>query len=238
MDSNHVTGGNRHLQRPLHQYGHSNLSTARLAIYAVHGRGQQPEYMSAIADRIGIEGIAYVLPSAADNCWYPTRFTAPIENNQPSLDHTLDAVRAHLQWMADQGVGPGRTMLMGFSQGACVLAEYLLRTQHPYAAAAILTGGYIGPNEHTWPALQPGLSGMPTLFASATRDEFVPLDRVNATAESFVAAGASAELHVYDDSEHHVSDEVVTHLRALITRVTPGTNRPRNPLPKQQGEVT
>ncbi|MDV8079743.1 dienelactone hydrolase family protein [Rhodococcus sp. IEGM 1370] len=218
MGNTNITERNPHLRRPLQFHGAADLASARLVVYAIHGRGQQPSYMAQVADRVGLDGIAYVLPAAADATWYPARFTDSVDANQPSLGNALDAVSTHLQWLIEQGVTPERTVVVGFSQGACLLAEHLLRTQIPYAGAAILTGGYIGPAEHQWPRRIPGLMAMPTLLTTAARDEWVPLPRVHATAEAFTDLAADAELHVYNDPEHHVSDIVVEHLRALLER--------------------
>lgn len=218
MSTTATSDPNPHLRHPLQVHGATELASARLVVYALHGRGQQPNYMAEIADRVGTDGVTYVLPQADNNTWYPARFTDSVDANQPSLDNALAAVSAHLRWLVEQGIPPERTVVAGFSQGACLLAEYLLRTQAPYAGAAILTGGYIGPAEHQWPRKIPGLAAMPTLLTAAARDEWVPLARVHATAEAFTDVAADAELHVYNDPEHHVSDVVVGHLRTVIER--------------------
>ncbi|MHA4847965.1 alpha/beta hydrolase [Rhodococcus sp. MSC1_016] len=211
---------NPHLHGDLLPHGVRDLGQAPLVVYAVHGRGQQPGFMAEVANRIARPETAYLLPSADGSSWYPESFLKPHEDNEPFLGHALDAVDTHLSRISDQGVPAERTVLMGFSQGACLLAEYLLRTGRRFAGAALLTGGYLGPEEKSWSAGGKPFDGMPVLLATSARDEFVPLARVHATTESFVELGASVRLHVDDDPEHRVNDDVIDHTRKLFDTIT------------------
>ncbi|NUU33312.1 dienelactone hydrolase family protein [Arthrobacter sp. C9C5] len=191
---------------------------AGLTVYAVHGRGQSPTFMTELADRIGLSEIAYLIPAACDSSWYPAGFMEPLEKNQPNLDHALEAVGCHLERIAGKGIAPGKVVLLGFSQGACLLSEFLLHHQHRYAAAVLHTGGYLGPVEHGWPETG-GLAGVPVLMASAAEDAWVPLPRIEATAAALSKAGAAVELHTYDDTEHHINDDSVARIRKLLANL-------------------
>ena len=191
---------------------------AGLTVYAVHGRGQSPAFMAELADRIGLPNISYVFPAASGSSWYPAGFMEPFDQNQPNLDHALEAVGRHLERLAGQGIAKEKTVLLGFSQGACLLSEFLLRNQHPYAAAVLHTGGYLGPVEHGWPE-NGGLDGVPVLMASSAKDTWVPLPRIEATATALVKAGAAVELHTYDDTEHHINDDSVARIRKLLANL-------------------
>ena len=83
--------------------------------------------------------------------------------------------------MLAAGVPPDRVVLAGFSQGACLAAELIARTPRPYRGRRrLLTGALIGP-EHE--VTRPGpLDGLPVFMESSRYDEWVPLDRVEATA--------------------------------------------------------
>jgi phospholipase/carboxylesterase len=195
------------------------LDDADFAVLAVHGRGQSPAFMQDLADRIGLPGFGYLLPAASGNTWYPGGFMQPIEDNQPHLDHALEAIGTHLDGLRARGFGPERTVLLGFSQGACLLSEYLLRHQDRYAAAILHTGGYLGPAEHGWPE-EGALDGVPVLLASAAEDAWVPLPRIEATAVALSKAGAAVELTTYDDPEHHINDDAVILMRRLLRALT------------------
>ncbi|MCW2134396.1 alpha/beta hydrolase [Arthrobacter sp. VKM Ac-2550] len=209
-----MTQLNPHLARDPVLYG-APLTGAGVVVYAVHGRSQSPAFMQELANHIDLSGVAYLMPSAKDSTWYPAGFMEPLDKNQPRLDHALEAVGQHLGWLAERGIGPEKTVLLGFSQGACLLSEYLLRNQNRYAGVVLHTGGYIGPEEHEWPE-EGGLDGVPVVMASAVDDVWVPLPRIEATAVALSKAGAAVVLNTYDETEHHINDDSVARIRKLL----------------------
>ncbi|WP_052746006.1 alpha/beta hydrolase [Allosalinactinospora lopnorensis] len=206
---------NPHLARPAALAG-ARLQDADLAAIVVHGRNQDPEFMMGVLDRLALPEIGYVLPRAAERTWYPEGFTAPIDANQPRLDQALDTCAQALHQAGEHGFPPERTALLGFSQGACLLSEFMLRNPRRYAAAALLTGGYIGPADQ--PRSPTGsLANTPVFLGSSRYDEWVPIERVEATAALMREMGAQVTMQTYDDREHFVNDEAIAQTRALLT---------------------
>src|SRR5512135_118617 len=95
------------------------LESARAAMILVHGRGASAEDIMTVGAELRRPGFAYLAPQAAGNAWYPYPFTAPIESNQPYLDAALDML-AGLVTQVEATVPAARTVLLGFSQGACL----------------------------------------------------------------------------------------------------------------------
>jgi len=158
--------------------------------------------------------VAYVLPPAAGGSWYPARFSAPRAANEPSLSQALEAVETAIDGVVAAGVPPERIVLAGFSQGACLVADLIARAPRPFAGAAILTGALIGPDDEV---ARPGrLDGLPVFMETSSYDEWVPLERVEATARALEAAGARVGLQVSDELEHRIRDEAVAGVRALL----------------------
>jgi phospholipase/carboxylesterase len=190
---------------------------AAVAAVVVHGRDQDPEYMlEEVVQRLALDDrVAYVLPRAADRSWYPGRFYDPMEDNEPCLGWSLQAIEAAVE----QACGAGRSLpaiaLVGFSQGACIVAEHLARRPQPYGAAAILTGALFGTPADRLPV--GSLGGLPIFFGIANDDDWVGVDAVRDTVEAFQRAGARCELHVYDNQEHGVNDEEIVAVRTLLT---------------------
>jgi phospholipase/carboxylesterase len=208
---------NPHLEQSPVLHG-TPLTDAGLVVYAVHGRTQTPAFMKELANRIDLAGIAYLMPAAKESTWYPAGFMEPLDTNQPYLDNALGAVSTHLGSLTERGFGPEKTVILGFSQGACLLAEFMLRNQDRYAGAVLHTGGYIGPHEHEWPE-EGGLDGVPVLMASAAEDVWVPLPRIEETATALTKAGAVVELNTYNETEHHINDDSVARIRKLLTNL-------------------
>ncbi|WP_236791316.1 alpha/beta hydrolase [Amycolatopsis sp. GM8] len=204
---------NPHLDQPPVRAG-AALAGARTAALVVHGRGQTPDYMKAVLDRVALPGLAYLLPAAAGNTWYPQGFLKPLPDNQPRLDQALEAMTVMVGRIASAGVPADRTFLVGFSQGACLLSEFLARSPRRYAGAALLTGGFIGPDPRS---PNGSLAGMPVFLGTSQYDEWVPLSRVEETAALFRAMDADVTFRVYDDREHLVNDDEIAEVRRLLS---------------------
>jgi phospholipase/carboxylesterase len=189
---------------------------AAVAAVLVHGRDQDPGFMLDVAQRLALDDrVAYVLPRAADRSWYPGRFHDPMEDNEPWLGWSLQAVQAAVDQARGAGRPSPRIALVGFSQGACIVAEHLARRPEPYGAAAILTGALFGQAADRLPV--GSLGGLPIFFGIAQNDDWVPIDAVRDTVEAFQRAGARCELRVYDHQEHGVNDDEIVAVRTLLT---------------------
>jgi predicted esterase len=195
---------NPHLAAPPVTVGPPVAEARRVAV-VVHGRSQDPGYMlEHLVARLDAPDVAFVLPVAAGNSWYPGRYFDPREALEPWLGHALEAVEA-----AIGGAEPERVVLAGFSQGACLVVELLALRPRPFAGAAILTGALIG-------AEVAPLGGLPVYMESSRYDEWVALDDVEATAKALEAAGARVTLERSDDREHRIRDAAVAGVAALL----------------------
>lgn len=211
----------------------ATAADGELAAIIVHGRNQDAAFARGLQERLGRDQrVAYWLPEADRNSWYPDRFMAPVANNEPWLGWGLEAVDRALAAAREEGFDASRTVLVGFSQGACLLAEHLARRGQRPGAVALLTGALVGPLD---PAreLPATLAGLPAFLGTARHDEWVPLEYVEATAACLERAGAETSLEVYEDTEHHVNDEEIARVRALIDGLLAGERPP--PIPTSSG---
>jgi phospholipase/carboxylesterase len=176
----------------------------RLAVL-VHGRGSGPEAMLDLAGRLAAAGVRCVLPAAAGHTWYPQRFNVPVADNEPWLTWALDALDSH--------VSDGAA-LVGFSQGACLVLEYVARHPRRYRAVAALSGGLIGADDElTRPH---GLDGTPLLITTAEGDDWVPIERTRESARILEAAGAQVDLRIHRPSSHAIRGEEADAVAALV----------------------
>jgi len=191
------------------------LTEARVAVIAVHGRAQNPGDIQAVCSRIGRPDLAFLAPTAPDNSWYPDVFTAPLAANEPKLSESLQALDGLVAEAAAAGIARDHLVLIGFSQGACLIAEYALRHPGRYGALLVLTGSAIGPEGTCWPN-GGDFRGTPVLVSGATEDPWIPARRMQETAELFKQRGASVSELFYPGQDHIVSDGEVALARHIL----------------------
>ena len=206
-----------HYGRPVLQYG-APLEEARAAMVMLHGRGANAQDILGLADVIGVDDVACVAPDASSNTWYPYSFLAPIDQNEPWLSSALAFVaRVHEQVRA-AGIPPERTLLLGFSQGACLTLEFTARNPERYGGVAALTGGLIGP-DGTPRDYGGSLEGTPIFIGSSDPDPHIPVQRVHESADVLTRMGASVTTRIYPGMGHTVSEDEIRHVRALLADV-------------------
>lgn len=191
------------------------LEGCRAAVLLFHGRGRTPDEMIALAARMAVPGVAYLAPTADGNSWYPYSFLEPLERNEPALTHALAAYAAAVADLLARGIEQRRLVLIGFSQGACLTAEYAVRHTGRYGGVVLFTGGLIGPPGTRWN--QSGaFDGTPIFLGGSTVDAFVPLARMRESAAIFRALGAQVTEQFYDQDGHAVTDGEIAAARAIV----------------------
>jgi predicted esterase len=196
------------------------MSSAPLAVVTVHGRSLDPAYMIAnVVQRLGRLDLSYVLPAADANSWYPTTFLAPLNDNQPRLDFALERMQDARQLINDAGVEDERILWLGFSQGACLVTEFVARSHERFAGLICFTGGLIGPSfdDLTRPSQ---VTNMPVFMTVSDRDEWIPLERASDSAAIFQEAGADLEFVVTANTAHEVVDDAIERARSLLEELS------------------
>ena len=177
------------------------VSDARVAMILVHGRGGAAAEILSLGEHWNQSVYAYLAPQAPDNTWYPQSFLAPIEQNQPQLDQALERIGGLLADLAAAGIPPERVVLGGFSQGACLVSEYVARNPRRYGGVFVFSGGLITLN-HTG-----DLDGTPVFMGNSDHDSHVPHARFEESAAIFAALNASVDARVYPGMPHTIVQE-------------------------------
>src|ERR1043165_5567172 len=82
----------------------TRLDAAASACILVHGRGADPRDMAGLAQAFFRPGIAYLMPAAAGNTWYPFSFLSPRERNQQGIDSGLSVIEGLVQQCLDRKI--------------------------------------------------------------------------------------------------------------------------------------
>ena len=96
-------------------------------VIMLHGRNAGPENILDLVPRLGCPQFQYIAPAAPNRTWYPYSFMAEIEKNEPFLSNALAQVRQVVTDAEASGVPRDRIVLLGFSQGACLATEFMIR---------------------------------------------------------------------------------------------------------------
>jgi predicted esterase len=184
----------------------------------VHGRGASAEDILSLAREFQRDDLAYWAPQAAQNTWYPNRFMMPLESNEPWLASALGRVGAVLDEAAAAGIPPERTVLLGFSQGACLALEFGARHARRYGALVGLSGGLIGPDGT--PRDYPGsLAGTPVFLGCSNVDPHIPKERVEHSAEVLRALGGEVTARLYPNLPHTVNADEIQFVQGLLDQL-------------------
>ncbi len=195
-----VSGGSPpHAGPPIAAAG-APLAEATTALVLLHGRGGSAADLLGVAGLVAAPSTACLALQAADNSWYPNRFTEPVGNNEPNLGAALGALGDLVDRLRAGGMPAACIALLGFSQG--------------------LSGGLIG-DVVAEPAASPNIDGlpldnMPLLLACSEHDPHIPIGRVRETERVMRTLGANVLLRVYPDDSHEIKDDEISLARRML----------------------
>ena len=206
-----------HQSQPLVLAGEP-LGRARAAMIMVHGRGATAQDILTLTADLHLPGSAYLAPQAAGNAWYPNSFLAPISSNEPGLSSGLAVITSLLDQLTRVGIPVERTIILGFSQGACLSLEYVARNARRYGGVVGLSGGLIGPE--VMPRDYHGsLAGTPVFLGCSDMDPHIPKERVEQSAEVLRLLGGNVTTRLYPHMGHTVNQDELLFVQGMMTNV-------------------
>ncbi len=191
------------------------LAEASAAMIMVHGRGASADDILGLVPEIEAPGLACLAPQAAGHTWYPNRFLAPIESNEPGISSALSVLAALEARVLEAGIPPQAVFFLGFSQGACLVLEYAARNARRYGGIIGLSGGLIGPDGT--PRDYPGsLDGVPVFMGCSDVDPHIPKDRFLESAEVLKRLGAEVTARLYPNMGHTINEDEITAMQSML----------------------
>jgi predicted esterase len=195
-----------------------SVDRATAVVVMIHGRNAAPANILSLVPRLDRPDVAYLAPAAAEHSWYPYTFLSERHRNEPHLSSALQVLTDITDDLRERGIARDRIVLLGFSQGACLASEFLLRHPDHWGGLVAFSGGLIGPPGTTWTP-SGSLDGTAVFLGCSDVDAHIPLDRVEDTARVFTEMSADVRLQIYPGMGHAVNDDEIGQARDLIDRL-------------------
>jgi len=195
------------------------LGQARAVVILVHGRNAGPANILDLVPRLARPDLTYLAPAAANRTWYPHSFMAEIASNEPGLSSALGVLKSLLDEVQAAGISRSRVVLIGFSQGACLTAEFAVRHPSRFGGVVVFSGGAIGPPGTRWDH-EGRFDGTPVFFGCSDSDSHVPESRVIESAGIFARMGADVTTRIYPGLGHLVNDDEMAFAQGLLDAVS------------------
>ncbi|HET7542540.1 MAG TPA: hypothetical protein VFK05_21870 [Polyangiaceae bacterium] len=150
---------------------------------------------------------------------------AAVEQLIAEVPPGIDAARAALLELLatlerDFAAPPEQTLIGGFSQGAMLATDTVLRTTRAFGGLALLSGTLISHDE--WLPLMSARRGLPVLQSHGRADPVLPFALAERLRDELVSAGLPVEFVAFNGG-HGIPGGVLEGLTRAIRRLTPGT---------------
>ncbi|MBL8091879.1 MAG: dienelactone hydrolase family protein [Anaerolineales bacterium] len=205
-----------HENQPVYSAG-KKLDETTAAMILIHGRGANAEDILSLSAHLTHPGLVYLAPQAEAYTWYPNRFIFPVEKNEPHLSSALGVIDKIIKHVEENNIPSEKIFIGGFSQGACLASEYVIRNPKKYGGLFVFSGGYIGAlNQNREP--QGDLQNTPVFIGCSDIDPHIPLQRVQETTKLLQAMNADVTERIYPNMGHTINEEEIELAREIMQK--------------------
>ncbi|MEQ6247257.1 dienelactone hydrolase family protein [Sulfitobacter sp. HNIBRBA3233] len=191
---------------------------AEVICIVIHGRGQtQADMMASIVDRLSLPKVRFVLPKSDDVGWYAARAIDPLtDETSRELEAAIDAVSEVIAQARAET--PDRPLLLcGFSQGACLAVELLMRQPEIADAACLLTACRVGAASDKLP--QARLTDLPVYASCGDEDPWIPENAYHHMLGDLTRAGARIRSDLFPGRPHEVTDTEIAVISDMLANL-------------------
>ena len=207
------------------------LKRARLVVLAAHGRYGVSSDILKLAEQVNVPNVAWIAPQADGRSWWGETFLAPLAMNEPGLSSALKRFSEITNDLAQSGFGPEQIVLVGFSQGACLVLEHVARDPKLWRGIVAMSGGLLGTSESNESPRESlnghvpkhfdysgSLSGIPIHLGCHIDDPVIPISRVRKSKTVLEDIGATVTLCEERGSMHGVISDDIAAIRRFLER--------------------
>ncbi len=193
------------------------LCEAKKVLIMIHGRGAGADDILSMATYFDVNEFALLAPQATNATWYPYSFMAPVTQNEPWLTSALSVLKELVTDVNNQGITFENIYFLGFSQGACLMLEFVARNATKFGGVAAFTGGLIG-DKINMENYKGDFACTPIFIGTSNPDPHVPVERVYATTNILKQMNAAVTEKVYANMGHTINEDEISNANNLIFR--------------------
>ncbi len=189
--------------------------TADSVVVLLHGYGADGNDLIGLAEPMAphLPDTRFLAPNAPDRCpgnpmgfqWFPIPWLdgTPEAAARAAATRSFNLLDAWLDELAAQGIGPERTVLVGFSQGTMMALHVGLRRKAPLAGIVGFSGRLLDP-ERLGAEIT---SRPPVLLVHGDQDPVVPFSSLGEADRALRAAGVETATHVSRGTAHGIAPD-------------------------------
>ena len=181
----------------------------------LHGYGADGEDLIGLADPLAphLPDTRFLAPNAPQRCannpmgyqWFPIPWLDGSSEAASALaaGQAFAMLGAWLDAVAGQGIGPEKTVLLGFSQGTMMALQVGLRRKAALAGIVGFSGRLLRPEKLAAEIV----TKPPVLLIHGDEDPMVPVASLAEAAEALTAAGVAVQTHVSRGIGHGIAPD-------------------------------
>lgn len=193
----------------------ASRTAAKVTCIVVHGRGQtQQDMLDLVVSRVTTSDVRFVLPKSDGPGWYLARAVDPLtDDTRRQMQDGIDRITALIA--AERAAAPEVPVLLcGFSQGACLAVEVVMRHPGIAAAACLFTACRVGAGTDDLPVA--ALNGLPVYTSCGDADPWIPATAHHHMIADLTRAGARVRADMFPGRPHEVTDTEIAALSDML----------------------
>lgn len=191
------------------------ISEAKSVLIMIHGRGATAGDIISLSQYFSMEDFAVLAPQATNQTWYPYSFLSPPRQNEPWLTSAMHVLKEIVRELNDKQISSDNIFFLGFSQGACLMLEFVTRNAVKYGGVVAFTGGLIGDKIYK-ENYKGDFRNTPVFIGTSDPDPHVPVERVRETSSILKNMNADLNLKIYKNMGHTISQDEIDEANSFI----------------------
>lgn len=187
------------------------LGASSRVVVILHGVGGNSERFAGFAAKAvaRVPDVTVLAPRSAFRAWFASDLVRPPSPTGAEMERALAAVEWTVSQALHAGVPPGRIVVAGFSQGACLALEHAVRAGRDYAGVLSMSGAFLGMGcergeaRRRWGySAASHLAGIPIRLSGHEADPKVPVSLVRRSHRQLTELGVDVTLRIEPGDIH------------------------------------